>query len=264
MKIALCLRGHMRTFDRCHSYIQEIKKNHDLDIYIHTWDDLGYLKLDTPEFSPENVGTINLNSGKINIDLIRDIYNPVKIAVDNYEYHRETFEDMASKFVPWYNEIKHDPTVGAPRMHSFMSQLYKEQAVIKMKSAYAKKHSIQYDLVIATRPDVLLHIDEDILSKMKSDTSKVYIRSSNGDVNEIYKSMWICNSFFISNEENIDKLGTLYSNIDLIREDLYNIWKTTKDVSTYSIMFCIHRLCWYHLHANNLDPVIGPEATIIR
>jgi hypothetical protein len=29
-------------------------------------------------------------------------------------------------------------------------------------------------------------------------------------------------------------------------------------------MFCIHRLCWYHLYSNNLDPVIGAEATIIR
>lgn len=264
MKIAVCLRGHMRTFDKSYGYINDLKKDHDVDVFIHTWEDLGYFKLHVPNFTANNEGTIKLNSGEIDIDRIKEIYNPNEIVVEQYESMRDIFEDMASKFLPWFEQIKHDPTVGQPRMHSFMSQLYKEQEVIKMKTQYAKNNNKKYDLVIVTRPDIYIETNNESLNKMLENKDAVYVRSTDGSVDEIYKSVWICNSYFISSDENINKIGTLFSKINEIRENLYNIWKTTGDVSTYSIMFCIHRLCWYHLKTNNLSPLIGVNSIIVR
>ena len=265
MKIAVCLRGHMRTYDRVAPYISELRKLHDVDIFINTWEDLGYFTHDyTKSLHYSNTGTINLNSGKINESVIKEFYETDFVVIESYENRRAEFESITIKFAEWYEFIKHDPTVDLTRVHGFMSQLYKEQAVIQQKDLFK---SSEYDIVIETRPDISMNISGNILEEInQSNNNSLWINRLNFDYATEVGAAWVCNSFFIGKEPAVNVLGNLYSDIMMLLANHYTDWQTTKDYGTYSRMFCIHRLCWYYINKNNITMIADNRlsGTIIR
>lgn len=266
MKVALCLKGHMRTYATAMSYINNLRSFCDLDIFIHTWEDFGYLVLQNIPYDPKNPGTVNLSSGLVDKDHIINCYNPKKLVIERYDTKREEFEQLAEVFQEWYEQIKDDPTVGFPRMHSFMAQLYKENAVLNIKDEYANQHNIQYDVVITTRPDILMNINLSILKTISNSNSKIWVNRIELSQLATRGLTWVCNSFFAGNENSLSKMQSIYPDILKIYNELYTDWKDTKSTTTYGRMFCIHQLVQYHMTRMNLTPVVDNNisAKIIR
>jgi len=251
LNIAVCLRGHRRTYTQAFSYIKELESNHNIDVFIDTWEDYGLLNL-TTESSITTPGTVDLNSGLIDLKAVINTYNPKVLKVDHYQNFHHLFESQASKFSDWYEEVKHDPTVGVPRMHSFISQFYKKASVINNAIKFAKDNNKSYDVYIVTRPDVLLNIDDTIFKSVRDSVNSVWVRSIVETIKQT-KANWTCDLFFVGTSSSIKTLATIYDSIESIRSDLYSEWKSTQDKSTYARMFCIHQLCWYYLNSKGIS-----------
>jgi hypothetical protein len=256
----------MRTYVDAASYIEKLRKECKLDIFIHTWEDLGLLDMRDTCFDPNDPGTVNLNSGLIDIHHIENLYQPKKLVIEEYNSMRDEFEKLASNFVEWFEQIKTDPTVGQPRMHSFMSQLYKENAVISLKDEYVKETGEEYDIVIVTRPDVLLNINTSIFNEISHVHDKVWARQLEFSEFKSKGLIWVCNSFFAGTPQVIKKIQQTYPDILKIYKELYLEWKATGNANTYARMYCIHQLMHYQILRTGLIPVsdLKMQAVIIR
>ena len=74
MKIAICLSGHFRSYERCFETLNNtILKNYNPDIFIFTWDNLGFDGVR----GDYNLGNINKHLDKIN-----KLYNPKTICIE--------------------------------------------------------------------------------------------------------------------------------------------------------------------------------------
>ena len=266
MKVALCLRGHMRTYVAASAYIEKLRKECELDIFIHTWEDLGMLDLRNTPYHPNDPGTVNLQSGLIDVQHIQELYQPKKLVVEEYSSRRDEFEELANSFVEWFEQIKTDPTVGQPRMHSFMSQLYKESATIGIKDTYAEETGETYSIVIVTRPDVLLSIDTAIFDEISHTPDKIWVRKLELSEFSSRGLLWVCNSFFAGTPEAIRKIQQTYPDILKIYEELYLGWQITGHPNAYARMYCIHQLMHYQTLRTNITPVadLRLQATIVR
>jgi hypothetical protein len=116
-KIALCLSGQFRTFEKVFPSIQKhILELYDTDIFIHTWD-------------------INTNE-----DFIKQLPN-IKYQIENYSTKRLDFIRNISVFNPYY--AGHDPEMVRSMFYSLgqVNQMWKD-------------NDIQYDAIIRSRLDI--------------------------------------------------------------------------------------------------------------
>lgn len=141
-KVALVLTGHMRCWEQVYP---NIKKNfidpYDTDVFISTWDDEGYWT--SPENDPKGVG-INTASPKLNIERVKEIYNPIKLYIDSNEEYRETYDHQAKILEPYCKQI---------RPLNILCQFD------RIYNGYADMLSIgkEYDWVVRTRPDLIIN-----------------------------------------------------------------------------------------------------------
>src|ERR1700733_7399392 len=93
MKFALCLSGHLRTFDSILPYLkQSVIDPLNCDIFIHTWDVIG---------SPTNKNPgDNANLKNKTVNILPNIYNqcnPQKVLIEN--------ENIINEFIKQANDI---------------------------------------------------------------------------------------------------------------------------------------------------------------
>jgi hypothetical protein len=271
MKVALCLRGHMRTYKKAHHYIQDLRKICDLDIFIHTWDDLGYWAPDPGTGKIRSVkdeGTINLNSGKIDVSNILELYDPKAMVVEDYSMTRGVIEDKNESLFSWYEEVHRDPTVATNRTHSFISQIYKDFQTVSLKNSYANKTGDKYDAVVVTRPDVSMNIHLEALEEISSSSDCIWVRATDPHVSNHSQEtlLWVCNSFFAGSERSIDKMCNLFEEFENVKKELHDLWITERNPMSYARMFCIHQLSHYQLLRKQLTPKVSStiQSSIIR
>ncbi len=140
MKVALCLSGHFRNFEKCyHSLYRFILKPLNCDVFIHTWDKIGYQSVYKTD--------ANLNDIKSKIDLINSLYLPKCISIQNTN-NMARFMDEASKYA--------SHLITQPKHPGHMaSMFYKINACNELRKEYEKQNNIKYDCVIRCRPDLL-------------------------------------------------------------------------------------------------------------
>lgn len=155
LKIAMVLFGNLRTFKKCSSSIQKcLNYSHQIDFYLHTWNSL--------ERNTESHKGYDryLESKSICDNDIIDSYPNISYVVD------ETLREQNKR-------LSHDGkynTFGAECMYDSMSRALKLMV-------NSKKH---YDLVIITRPDILLKDKlnvEEILSYINNYPKPVLFRA---------------------------------------------------------------------------------------
>lgn len=118
-KIALCLRGHMRSYQKIFPQLKiNLLDKFNVIIFIHTW---------------------NLNSvdgQNIDINHIETLYKPAQIIVENQSTCYNT---------PWFINNKN--------RDKFKFQMYGIAMVNKMVTQYENLHNMKFDIQIITRPD---------------------------------------------------------------------------------------------------------------
>ncbi len=138
MKLAILLYGHLRTFEECASSLLEfVTKGHDVDIFIHTWDETEsrtktYYKSKNPNQKVDDKTLEKINS----------LYRPKKLKVEKQEFLQD------KEFALLSNSKVKISTVG---IHFMMHSLNESN---KLRELYQAETDTEYDLVLCTRPDI--------------------------------------------------------------------------------------------------------------
>jgi len=154
--VALCLSGHMRSYEQCFpSLKQYVIDPLKADVFISTWDTLGYWKqLTNDELNSKKVSLNELGfdeSGKVNEDNVRHLYDPVVLKVHSFSEKDSYFTQYANLFSKYIDADK-----WYYRLKNFYSMYWKAYNCLD----HCKQVSeciYGYDLVIRTRPDLMFN-----------------------------------------------------------------------------------------------------------
>ena len=185
LKIALCISGHMRTFEETFPSIQKyILSDLDCDVFIHTWDTLGlsYRPLDN-----------NLNKKYQNLqDNLNKLFRPKKIIIEPRK------EFMISNIMRTKLEPGRD-------IHGMLSMFYKIEACNDLKKEYEADNNIKYDIVIRFRSDLLMGSPLPINKNFKENFLYIPMYGNFGG---------LCDQFAFGSSEVMDKYSSIFSNIE--------------------------------------------------
>ena len=154
MRVALCLFGHLRSFDRCFNNLKtNVLDPLGPDVFAHAWTDSmglwlprssirtdpkvnpGY-RTDSPPPSPEYIRAV--------LDQLR----PVDVHLDHYYIHDERFQELTDRLKQfWSWESTNTPK-------STFSMTWCREVAIAMKRRRELLQGWNYDQVICTRWDI--------------------------------------------------------------------------------------------------------------
>jgi hypothetical protein len=143
MKMAICLSGHVRTFELTYiGLIENVLKKYDCDVFISTWDNIGNIRYGT-----HYKNGFDESDKKINIDKIKEIYKPKSILVENsLEYGkndtRKSFDDIKTR--------------NGTNVKFVIPMFYKIWNCNQLKKKFEEDNNIKYDLTLRCRFDVYI------------------------------------------------------------------------------------------------------------
>jgi hypothetical protein len=137
MKIALCLSGQPRSFEKGYEYHKKNLLDHyDVDVFIHTWADSPGLE-----------------------ELVK-LYNPVAVMIE-----QKPVGDFDERFTNTPNAVVHPPRFTVAMLYSIFKSC-------ELKVAHELTEGFSYDWVIKSRTDYALNIK---LPFEELDNTKLYI-----------------------------------------------------------------------------------------
>lgn len=235
MKVALCLSGHFRTYNLCkESLFKNIINPFNPDVFIHTWDNLGFgrngTKVNNAEKWTKNDSDIikqNSNLGLSILEFYRNsppiekIYedlNPKSVVIEKYEDVEEEIKNIALSVK---NKYEYDYPVNT------VSLWRKRFLCCELKKEFEKNFT--YDIVIVTRPDIRYN------SVSLELTNKIHTPYAH--------SYGVCSDIFAySNSQNMDIYSSIFNHISEYNE---------KNVS-----FNPHNLLKEHLNLQKLNFIL--------
>lgn len=170
MKVALCIFGHFRCFDKCkQNLLNNILNVYQPDVFAQAWVDSTGVFLH-PEHTPNPFDHKGYDpaSPKPSLGYIKeviDFINPVDIQLDHYYLHDQRFANIVDK----YKEYKSSNPLHRPK--GTLSQNWARHSCIAMKKQYELQHNFKYDYVIVSRwdnqhyaPPILDNFNPDMLA----------------------------------------------------------------------------------------------------
>lgn len=175
MKIALCLFGQPRYISDesiYNSHLKYINRQGETDVYTHFWFDVNQEAFTQSSWSYSQ----NLKVEKNTVEIISERYNPVKM---EYEKQKQfTISDHIKKIAASLpNQVWNEPVNSEKNIFNVMSQLYSIKRVIELCESNMKEKNIEYDFIVLTRFDVILHSFPDL---NYLDKTKYYIGGPKG------------------------------------------------------------------------------------
>lgn len=214
-RIAIQLFGHLRTFEYTYnSFLQNIiipnEDDWDIDIFIHTWNELDHSTVNYRNVEGKPLTDKQLT--KDDIKKAKKLYNPKDMLIEP--------------------QLKCDEIILTEKMGGFkrsikgcLNMSYTIYKSSELRKNYAKKHKIDYDWVIVTRPDLLfkkIFSINEIFSSHKTLGFEIpsdaifYGFNPFGRENMIEEPQFLTGSdlIFMGKPENIDKATNLYEDFD--------------------------------------------------
>ena len=193
-RVAICLSGFMRTFDKCYQSLLDniinCNPNFEFDFFIHTYSNY-----------PKEVEDI--------IDKIK----PKKIVIEDYDECKHLFTDDFFYKNPYHDSLTSNYFKLKEKTLSMFYKIYHSNNI---KILFEKENNFIYDYCIRIRPD--LFFNQNILLD-NIDNNFIYINSivfdnvKSGTI--IFNDMGLCNDqFSISSSKNIDLYSSVYLNIN--------------------------------------------------
>lgn len=145
MKVAVCLSGHLRTFDKTHqSVLDQLLNKYNCDVFVSTWTNLG----NAFAYHANYKDGADKTDPIISQEKIIEMYKPISIHMDNADT-----EPVSNQLKKDYNEIR---TQNRAHMAQIMCMLYKIWDCNELKKAQEEKGGFKYDVVVRLRFDVYL------------------------------------------------------------------------------------------------------------
>jgi hypothetical protein len=217
MNIAIQFFGHLRTFERTSTSflknVVEVNKaeGHNVDIFIHTWDELDHSTVNYR--NPDGECLADHKMLPEDIELAREIYKPKAFEIEAQLVCEEVIirEKIGLRFE---RSIK-----------GCLNMAYSLYRSSQLRNKYEKLEGKKYDWVIVTRPDILFHnklsIDRIFDAHRQSELEtpkKCIFHGFNpfGRGNMIEEPQFITGSdlVFFARPEDIDLANSLYEVFD--------------------------------------------------
>lgn len=143
-RIAVILCGYARTYHRTCIFHRNLTDLPNVDVFIHTWDDIG--------LKSRNYITsvwIDPNSPKLDIDYMKAVYNPKKMKVENNNeiLNKLSLKDKISPIFAYSGQAKDDCS------KYINSQLYSIYEGYKLVEEYEEEHNFKYTAIVKLRFD---------------------------------------------------------------------------------------------------------------
>ena len=245
MKVALCLSGHFRTFLLCKdSLLSNFILEYNPDIFIHTWDNLGFGRNGTnggnniSKWTGNDMEIINTNSvyGNSRIEFYRnspaldDIYkclNPKEIVIETYEDVEKDILELSANI---NNKFPYDYPV------NIISLWRKKYLCNELKRQYEINNNFKYDIVVSTRPDIQYF-------------TKLCLTLNNKIITPSAQSYGAISDLFgYSSSNDMDIYCSLYTKI--------------REYNDQHVHFNPHVLLVHHLKVHGLEFIIDPQLNI--
>lgn len=187
MKIAICLSGHFRKFEETFpSFKAYLMQNHDCDVFIHSWDRMGYHSTYKPDVSADITEKY--------LPRIEQLYRPKKMVIEDSQFIEE-LKRQGDVYAPHL--------IGVPKHVGHMaSMFYKIYAANELRKRHERETGIQYDWVVRCRPDLKFHGYTSIPTDKRD--GAVYVPSHQNSPG------WISDQFAISNSNEMDMYSSFF------------------------------------------------------
>jgi hypothetical protein len=188
MKIALCLSGQPRFFEKGYGFFKNNLIDHyNPDIFFHTW--FGEDSIGQPHpGSACNVGMVGNIQANTDTKLI-ELYKPKKHIIERQRYPNNLGRDFLSEG------------------ESVLScMFYSIQRANELKTDYEKEMGVKYDCVVRARFDLAL------FDKIEFEKHNLNVINSSDVLNAIPPKP-ICDYLWFSNSENMNRTCNVYDSL---------------------------------------------------
>lgn len=190
MKVAICLSGHFRNYElTSNSLMEYVVKPLNADVFIHTWDKLGYHN----NFKPDS---LHLIVSQFPTDKITKIYQPKKIVVESDTIIQKLVDESKVYAPHLSNEPKSPGHIASMYYKIMMCNLIRKNYEFETKS--------KYDCVIRCRPDMLFQSKIEKHNLINMDKIHIPLVNSFNGVND---------QFAYSSGQNMDVYSELLYSI---------------------------------------------------
>jgi len=214
LKIAICISGQLRTWDKCYQNVFKIIKKlqrtgSNVDFFCHSWDF-------ESNSNPIIVSTAKdemIPHDKNILDEVVSIYKPKDYLFENYEKNKQVAEFIKSEGYRYKNKT---PIVWSSQ------QFYSLMRAAEMKRKYEIDNGFEYDVCIRLRYDqyiqeheidyiisMILNVKPNTVMTMHNRLHQTYPFTVYGDV------FWMCNSL------TYDKIASFYRALPAIDNNLF-------------------------------------------
>jgi hypothetical protein len=214
LKIAFCVSGQLRTWDKCYQNICKLvtkleEKDANVDFFCHSWDF-------ESESTPVLLYTGNddvVKHDDITINDVLAIYKPKDYLFENYEKNKSVVEYIKNEGIKYKNQT---PITWSSQ------QFYSLMRAAEMKRNYEINNNIQYDVCIRLRYDQYIPEKEidNIISKIFSIQQNT-IHTMHNRKHNTYPFIIYGDVFWISDSLTYDKVATFYRALPTIDNKLF-------------------------------------------
>lgn len=167
--IAVCLYGHMRTFEFCAPFLHKnLLRYSNYDLFIHSWTKLNH------NTQTWHDGEKHLNTHELSCDQVFNAYGEIKnlcieeqkiedlgytrpYVLDNDKLSTKKGDDVAQANISLdANDdcFSNVPVTGGFSISGLKSLFHSMSSAIILAKEHAFKNAIDYDYIIVTRPDI--------------------------------------------------------------------------------------------------------------
>jgi len=228
MKVAICMSGQLRTWEKCSANIFKLVNHlgHEVDFFCHAWD---FDSIPRPIIVSTGKEDIVLHS-KETVAKMLDTYKPVRYCIEDQEKNEKVLEETVNKGLQVQNK-KPPASWASPQFYGIM-------ASSNLKKEYELEHNFKYDACIRLRYDQYIPESEidsiiEVVNKVESGTIyTIHNREHNGYPKVVYGDV-----FWIADSTTYSKVAMFYKAIPIINADLFQDGTPPENVLTHYINF---------------------------
>ena len=222
-KIAVLLSGHVRTLPVLSS-LNQIAKNHDIDVFVSTWDNIGIKGSET------NLNDA-VNYNKV-LSKINQLPNLKKFVIEN---NKEFLLKNDDKSISYFN-------YSSPEIF-IKSQLYSIDKSFSLLKEYVMETDTKYDMVIRSRMDI--EIDKFVI------TEKIINDINNHKI--IFVPNDTCGHEHPDHGTSCYACDTMYYKYDLKDVHIFEHTNIVCDIFAYGSLDSMEKYCSLYHHYDNLN-----------
>ena len=214
LKIAICMSGQLRTWDKCYQNIFKIvnkleRKEASIDFFCHSWDF-------ESESSPVVANTGNdevFIHNEETLDKVLTTYRPKDYLFENYEKNQYVVDFIKKEGYKYKNQT---PITWSSQ------QFYSMMRASEIKRKYEIENNLQYDVCIRLRYDQYIPESQmDYIISMIFSVEKNTVMTMHNRPHSTYPFTVYGDVFWISDSLTYDKIAMFYKSLPTIDHKLF-------------------------------------------